>query len=74
MVADQLAAAAGENRRSFDKARPLLLVTAGGESSYAAAFRQDVGKDRGAAFASGIGGPHSAADFVTGLGGQGIGV
>jgi hypothetical protein len=39
-VADQLAAAAGENRRAVDQARTLLLVAGGGEPSDATALRQ----------------------------------
>jgi len=63
LVADQLAAAVGENRRAFDKACPVLLVAAGGESSDAPALRKHAAEDRGAAAASGIGGPQSGADF-----------
>ena len=33
VVTNQLAAAVGENRRAFDKARTLLLVAAGGRAS-----------------------------------------
>jgi hypothetical protein len=40
VVANQLAAAAGENRRAFNQARTLLLAVAGGEPSDAAAFRE----------------------------------
>jgi hypothetical protein len=36
LVADQLAAAASENRRTVDQARTLLLLAAGGEPSDAA--------------------------------------
>jgi len=42
----QLAAAAGENRRTLDKTRPLLLVATGGESSDAPALRKHAAKDR----------------------------
>jgi hypothetical protein len=54
LVADQLAAAVGENRRPIDQTRPLLLVAAGGESPDAAVVCRHVGKDRGAAVAGGI--------------------
>ena len=54
LVADQLAAAAGENRRAFDKACPVLLVAAGRESSDAPALRKHAAEDRDAAAASGI--------------------
>ena len=37
-VADQLAAAAGENRRAVDQARPVLLAPLGGESSHVTAL------------------------------------
>jgi len=54
LVADQLAAAAGENRRAFDKACPVLLVAAGRESSHAPALRKHAAEDRGAAVAGGM--------------------
>src|ERR1019366_1634180 len=54
VVADQLAAAAGENRRAFDQACPVLLVAACGEPSDAPALRKHAAEDRGAAVASGI--------------------
>jgi len=54
LVADQLAAAAGENRRVFDKACPVLLVAAGRESSDAPGLRKHAAEDRDAAAASGI--------------------
>ena len=62
LVADQLAAAVGEDRRAFNKACSLLLAAAGGESSDAAALREHAAKDRDAAVASGIGRVQSAAD------------
>ena len=55
LVADQLAATAGEDRRPFDQARPVLLAAAGGEPSDAAAVRKHGAADRGAAGASGVG-------------------
>ena len=54
MVADELAAAAGENRRTADQARPLLLAAAGGKSPHAAAVWEHAAQDRGAAIASRI--------------------
>src|ERR1019366_4193000 len=63
LVADQLAAAAGENRRTFDKACPVLLVAAGGESSYAPALRKHAAQDRDVTVASRIGRAQSGADF-----------
>jgi hypothetical protein len=57
----QLAAAAGENRRAFNKACPLLLAAPGKESSDAAAVCPHAEENRGAAGASWIGGPRSAA-------------
>src|ERR1035437_3777746 len=56
LVADQLAAAPGEDRRAVDQACPVLLAPAGGESSDAAALRKHAAEDRDAAVASGIGG------------------
>ena len=47
----------------LDKARPLLLVAAGGEPSDAAAVWRHAAEDCDAAGASRIGGPQSAADF-----------
>ena len=63
LVADQLAAAAGENRGPSDKTRPLLLVAAGGESPDAAALWRHAAKDRDAAVAGGIKRPRSGANF-----------
>jgi class 3 adenylate cyclase len=54
LVADQLAAAVGQDRRPIDQTCPLLLVAAGGESSHAAAVRGHAGEDRDAAVAGGI--------------------
>jgi hypothetical protein len=53
-VADQLAAAVGQDRRPIDQTCPLLLVAADGESSHAAAVRGHAGEDRDAAVAGGI--------------------
>jgi hypothetical protein len=57
MVADQLAAEAGEDRRPAGAARSLLLAAVGGEPSDAAALRVDGTADRVAAPASGVGQP-----------------
>src|SRR5208282_1182459 len=54
LVADQLAAAPGENRRTAHQTCALLLVAAGGESSDAPALRKHAAEDRDAAAASGI--------------------
>ena len=51
VVADQLAAAAGEDGRAAGEARPLLLAPAGGESSEAPPVRVDGAADRVAALA-----------------------
>src|ERR1019366_4395229 len=70
LVADQLAAAAGENPRAVDKACALLLVAPGGGSSGALALRQHAAENRDAAVASRIGGPQSGADFGDEIGRQ----
>ncbi len=54
LVAHQRAAAVGEDRRTIDQARTLLLVAAGGEPSDAAAVCQHAAEDRGTAVAGGI--------------------
>jgi Transposase DDE domain group 1 len=54
LVADQLAAAVGEDRRTVDKARTLLLVAASGESPDAPAVCRHAAKDHAAACAGGI--------------------
>ena len=69
LVADQSAAASGEDRRALDQARPLLLVAGGGEPSYVPAVWQHAEEDRDAAGASGIGAPRSAADLGDQIGG-----
>jgi hypothetical protein len=65
---NQLAAAAGENRRAVNKARPLLLAAPGGESSDAAAVWRHAAEDCHAAGASRTGYPQSAADFDDDMG------
>ena len=57
LVAHELAAAAGENGRTPDQARPILLAAAGGESPHAAAVWGHAAKDCGAPITSRIGDP-----------------
>jgi Transposase DDE domain group 1 len=54
LVADQPAAAVGQDRRSIDQTRALLLAPAGGEPSYTRAVCRHAAEDRGAAVAGGI--------------------
>jgi hypothetical protein len=54
LVADELAAAAGENRWTPNQARPLLRAVAGGESPHAAAAWEHAGKDCGTPFTNRI--------------------
>ncbi len=63
LVADQLAAATAENRRTVDQARTLLLAAAGGEPSDAAAVCRHAAEDRGAAVAGGIRRAQSGSKF-----------
>ena len=56
LVADEFAAAAGEDRRTAGETCSLLLAAAGGETSDAAAVRGDAGTDRAATDTDGIGG------------------
>ena len=51
---DQLAATAGEDRRTAGETCTLLLATVGGRTSDAAAVRGDAGPDRSAADTDGI--------------------
>jgi hypothetical protein len=67
---DQLAAA-GENRRTVNRARRILLVGAGGGISYVALFWGRASEDRKAAVASRIGGLQSAANLGDDLRRQG---
>src|SRR5271157_5344120 len=48
LVADQLAATTGEDRRTAGETRPLLLAAVGREPSDEAAVRGDAGPDRAA--------------------------
>src|SRR5208283_1277740 len=70
LVADQLATAVGEDRRPFDKARPLLLAAAGGEPSDAAAVCRHAAEDRGAAVAGRIVRVQRGANFDDDAGAQ----
>src|SRR5271167_397656 len=70
LVANQLAAASGQDRRAPDKARPLLLAAAGGESPDAAAIWRHAGQGGGVAIAGGIGAGPSRADFGDHKGGR----
>src|ERR1035437_5792760 len=54
LVADQLATAIGENRRSIGQARSVLLVAPGGKSSDTAAVWKHGAPDRRAAGACGV--------------------
>jgi len=54
LVADQLATAVGEGRRTAGQTCALLLATAGGRTSDAAAVRGDAGPDRAATDTDGI--------------------
>jgi len=54
LVADELAATAGEDRRTAGKTCALLLATLGGRTSDAAAVRGDAGPDRATAGTDGI--------------------
>jgi len=51
LLADQLAAAAGEDRRTTGETCALLLAAAGRRASHAGVFWQQASKDRGAAAA-----------------------
>jgi hypothetical protein len=55
VLVDQLAAAAGEGRRTVGKARPLLLAIVGGEPPDAAPVWKHAAADRGFAAASRVG-------------------
>ena len=74
LLADQLAAAVGENRRTFDQACPLLLAATGREPSDSATVWEHGPADRLAALASRVGEPQTGADFgeEVGRGGKGV--
>ena len=63
LVADQLAAAVGENRRAVHQTCALLLVAVGREASDAAAVCWHAAEDRGAAVAGGIRRAQSGSRF-----------
>jgi Transposase DDE domain group 1 len=63
VVADQLAAAVGEDRRTAHQTCALLLVGAGGEASDAAVVCRHAAEDRGAAIAGGTRRAQRGADF-----------
>src|SRR5664279_5690612 len=54
LVADELAATAGEDGRTIGETRPLLLPATGGEPPDAAAVRKHAAADRGVGRASGV--------------------
>ena len=54
LVADQFAATVGEDRRSSDQARAVLLTATGGEPPDGAAVRKHAAADRGVGRASGV--------------------
>ncbi len=56
-LAQQIAAAPGENRRTFNQACPILLAAAGREPSDAEVLWKHAAENRGATIASGIGEP-----------------
>src|ERR1017187_2028949 len=66
LVPDESAATTGEDRRTVGKTCALLLATAGGRTSDAAAVRGDAGPDRDVADTHGIDrrGPPPAAESV----------
>jgi hypothetical protein len=76
MVAHQLAAAGGEDRRTADQTRSLLLAALGRESSDEAALRKHAVQDRGTTNTSWIGEAQTGADFGDegGMRGQGVGI
>src|SRR5208282_2820117 len=71
LVADQLAAAVGEDRRAVDQACALLLVAAGRGASDTAAVCRHAAEDRGAAVAGGIRRARRGANFDDDAGAKG---
>ncbi len=59
----ELAAAAGEDRRTANETCPLLLAAAGREPSDAAALWSHAGQDRSVALARRVGEPTTGSDF-----------
>src|SRR6202022_896686 len=70
LVANQLAAAVGEDRRTAHPTCALLLVAVGRGAPDAAVVWRHAAEDRNAAVASGIGGLQSAANFGDEIGRQ----
>src|ERR1035437_6993169 len=72
LVADELAATAGEDGRTIGETRPVLLPATGGEPPDAAAVRKHAAADRRAALADRIGGRGGEANrSEEGGGGEG---
>jgi hypothetical protein len=63
LVADEFAAALGQDRRTAGETCALLLADVGRRASHAGMFWKHAAKDRGATGASGIGEPQIRADF-----------
>ena len=63
LAAKQLTAAVGEDQQTVDRARTILLVSAGGESSDAPAIWRHAAEERGAAVAGGTARSQSGAKF-----------
>jgi hypothetical protein len=63
LVADQVAATTGEDRRPIDQARPVLLAAFGGEPSDPATVWSLAGQDRSVALANRAGKPTIGSDF-----------
>jgi hypothetical protein len=64
----------GENRRTPNQARPLLLAAPGGESPHTAAVQRHAAENRDAATTGRIGAPQSAADLGNETGRNGTSV
>jgi len=64
LVANQLAAAGGEDRRTIDQARPLLLAAARGELSDAPTLWRHAAQDRAVALAKRISGGAERSRFL----------
>ena len=62
LVAEQLAAALGRDRRTADQAHAVLLAPVGGEPSAAAAVWSQAVQDHGAILSHGVGEPPSGVD------------
>src|ERR1035441_5998058 len=71
LVADELAATAGEDGRTIGETRPVLLPATGGEPPDAAAVRKHAAADRRAALADRIGRRGGEANRKEGGNGKG---